>query len=484
MKLQEFVNNCKDLTCRGNIDLEISMVCSDSRCAEPGALFIAIEGYKDNGVKYLKDAVHRGAVAVVVEERFRTQVEDQKTATICYTGNARKCAIDIARIYYKYPSESFTLIGVTGTNGKTTITYLLEAILKEEGLNPGVIGTVSYRYRDVVKKANITTPDPIHTQSLFSEMREGGVSHVVMEVSSHALAMDRIKPQDFNCAVFTNLSQDHLDFHESMEEYFKAKSMLFTGLKSSATAIINSDDYYGKKLLSLTRANVRTFGIHSRSDFTGEIRSLSINGTEFTVNGSEFKIWLAGEHNVCNFLAAYAAGKVYDISDDTISAAISKVKSIPGRFERIDEGNEYHVFVDYAHTPDALDHLLDAANSLKRGRIITVFGCGGDRDRGKRPLMGHVVESKSDFAIVTSDNPRTEDPYAIIEDIRKGIKGTNHVIIPDRREAIFRAIELAQKEDIVLIAGKGHEDYQILRDRTIHFDDRKVAREAMAALGK
>jgi UDP-N-acetylmuramoyl-L-alanyl-D-glutamate--2,6-diaminopimelate ligase len=296
--------------------------------------------------------------------------------------------------------------------------------------------------------------------------------------------MDRIKPQDFNCAVFTNLSQDHLDFHESMEEYFKAKSMLFTGLKSSATAIINSDDYYGKKLLSLTRANVRTFGIHSRSDFTGEIRSLSITGTEFTVNGSEFKIWLAGEHNVCNFLAAYAAGKVYDISDDTISAAISKVKSIPGRFERIDEGNEYHVFVDYAHTPDALDHLLDAANSLKRGRIITVFGCGGDRDRGKRPLMGHVVESKSDFAIVTSDNPRTEDPYAIIEDIRKGIKGTNHVIIPDRREAIFRAIELAQKEDIVLIAGKGHEDYQILRDRTIHFDDRKVAREAMAALGK
>ena len=481
MKLRQIAERCSDLQCTEGGELEIRMVCSDSRQVKEGGLFIAIEGYRENGLKYVEDALHKGAVALVVEERFRANLKEHAGAPICYTQNARKCALNIARAFYDYPSKSFSLIGVTGTNGKTTVTYLLEAILRAHGKNPGIIGTVSYRYNNVVEKAHNTTPDPMFTQSLFSEMRKGAVSHVVMEVSSHALAMDRIRTEDFDIAVFTNLSQDHLDFHADMEDYFKAKSSLFTSLRRNAEVVINSDDGYGKKLLSLTRGKVHTFGISGTPDFLGEIDTLTLSGTKCSVNGQEFEMGLVGEHNVYNFLAAYAVSRLLSIHDDTIRAALLEIKYIPGRFERVGEGN---VFVDYAHTPDALDHLLDAANRLKIGRIITVFGCGGDRDRKKRPVMGSVVEGKSNLAIVTSDNPRTEDPIAIIEDIRKGLKGQNHLIISDRKEAIFRAIEIAEKDDIVLIAGKGHEDYQILKDRTIHFDDREIALEAMRVLGK
>jgi UDP-N-acetylmuramoyl-L-alanyl-D-glutamate--2,6-diaminopimelate ligase len=269
-----------------------------------------------------------------------------------------------------------------------------------------------------------------------------------------------------------------------MEDYFRAKSILFTGLRKQAEAVINSDDHYGKKLLTMTRGNVHTYGFSGRADYLGKIQTLDISGSRFSIHSQQFEMRLAGKHNVYNFLAAYVVSKLLGISDDSIRNALRAVQSIPGRFERVGGESDYHVFVDYAHTPDALDHLLDAANSLKKGKIITVFGCGGDRDRKKRPIMGSIVEKKSDIAIITSDNPRTEDPLAIIEEIKNGLNGVNHLIIPDRREAIFRAIELADKDDIVLIAGKGHEDYQILKERTIHFDDREVAVEAMEALGK
>ena len=484
MRLHAIAEGCTDLQLAGNADPEIRMICSDSRQAKEGALFIAIEGYKDNGMRYIEDALRRGAVAVVVEERCSAQLSKRISAQVCYTKSARKCALEIARVFFGHPSEAFSLIGVTGTNGKTTITYLLEAILREAGANPGVIGTVSYRYGDMVKKAQNTTPDPLYTQALFSEMREGGVSHVVMEVSSHALAMDRIMPQDFDFALFTNLSQDHLDFHKDMEDYFRAKSILFTGLRKEAEAVINSDDHYGKKLLTMTRGNVHTYGLSGRADYLGQIQTLDISGSQLSINSRQFAMRLAGKHNVYNLLAAYGVSKLLGISDDSIRNALRRIQRIPGRFERVGDGRDYYVFVDYAHTPDALDHLLDAANSLRKGKIITVFGCGGDRDRKKRPIMGSIVEKKSDIAIITSDNPRTEDPLAIIEEIKNGLNGKNHLIIPDRREAIFRAIELAEKDDIILIAGKGHEDYQILKDRTIHFDDREVVAEAMAASGK
>ncbi len=484
MRLSEIARRCGCDCQSGSSDPEITMVSSDSRTIRAGGLFIAISGYKDNGLLYIEDAVRRGARAVVVEEGSSVKVDKSGPVVICYTKHARKCALDAAKVFYDDPSRGFTLVGVTGTNGKTTITYLIEEILCEAGKNPGIIGTISYRYGNVVKKANNTTPDPVELQSLFYKMKNSGVSHVIVEVSSHALALDRIDPQDFDCAVFTNLSQDHLDFHETMDAYFKAKALLFTGLRDDAFAVINGDDFYGRKLTALTKGKVFTYGIKSNSDYAGSINSLSIEGTTFTINGTGYETHLVGEHNVYNILASFTLAKVMGIDDEIIGRAISNIKNVPGRFERVVSGKDYHLFVDYAHTPDALDHLLDAANTLKKGRVITVFGCGGDRDRGKRPIMGSITEKKSDIAIVTSDNPRSEDPDDIIDDIRKGLKGSNHIIVPDRKEAIYKAVEEARKNDIVLIAGKGHEDYQILKEKTIHFDDREIALQAIGELDK
>jgi UDP-N-acetylmuramoyl-L-alanyl-D-glutamate--2,6-diaminopimelate ligase len=484
MRLKKIVEQSAALRCPHAQDQEITMICTDSRKVREGALFIAIHGYKDDGVKYIRDALKHGARAVVVEDRDASEVKNLGQVPVCSTPDTREFVRDVSRIFYHHPSKSFRLIGVTGTNGKTTVTYLIEAILSQNGKIPGVIGTISYRYGDVVKKATNTTPEPVFIQSLFSEMRENKISDVVMEVSSHALVMKRICPEDFDIALFTNLSQDHLDFHRTMEDYFKAKALLFSGLQDTACAVVNQDDPYGKKIVSLTRAKVKTYGLHRSADYAGKVSSLKIEGTRFSVNGKEFQIHLVGEHNVYNVLSAYATAKVCGIDDDTIAKALAGVTCVPGRFERVGAGRDYHVFVDYAHTPDALDHLLDAANRLKTGRIVTVFGCGGDRDRKKRPIMGSIVERKSDLAIVTSDNPRTENPVTIIEDIKKGLKLQNHQVIPDRREAIHRAIQIAEKNDIILIAGKGHEDYQILKDRTIHFDDREVAAEAMKTFGK
>jgi UDP-N-acetylmuramyl-tripeptide synthetase len=302
-----------------------------------------------------------------------------------------------------------------------------------------------------------------------------------MEVSSHALAMNRVFPGDFRCAVFTNLSQDHLDFHQSMQAYFDAKALLFEGLGAGAHAVINLDDAYGKRLVERTAASVLTYGMKGGADYHGHDPELSIEGTSFSINENRITTSLVGMHNIYNILAAAAALYAMGFDASVVSRALSGVKGIPGRFERVGEEQSFHVFVDYAHTPDALAHLLQAANALKRARIITVFGCGGDRDRGKRPIMGRVVEQNSDVAIVTSDNPRSEDPVAIIDDIRAGLQSTAPVVIPDRREAIYHAIEIAREHDIVLIAGKGHEDYQILGSKTIHFDDREVARAAIRA---
>jgi UDP-N-acetylmuramoyl-L-alanyl-D-glutamate--2,6-diaminopimelate ligase len=484
MRLHEIIEQSTNLRCECAEDPEITMVCADSRKVGHGALFIAIHGYKDDGLKYIHDALKRGARAVVVEQKAVQELKNMRDVAVCSTPDTRKCALDVSRIFYRHPSKSFRLIGVTGTNGKTTVTYLIEAILRQGGKTPGVLGTISHRYDNVVKKADNTTPDPVLIQSLFSDMREAGVSDVVMEVSSHALVMKRACPEDFDIALFTNLSQDHLDFHITMEDYFKAKALLFSGLKDSAHAVVNQDDPYGKKIVSLTRAEVKTYGLSRSADYNGRISSLSIEGTRFSVNGRELQTNLVGEHNVYNVLSAYATVKVCGIDDETIGDALKKITCIPGRFERVGEGRDYHVFVDYAHTPDALDHLLDAANMLKTGRIITVFGCGGDRDKKKRPIMGSIVERKADLAIVTSDNPRTEDPGRIIEDIKTGLKLRNHEVILDRKEAIYRAVQIAKKDDIILIAGKGHEDYQILKDKTIHFDDREVAAEAMKTLRK
>ncbi|UCB46050.1 MAG: UDP-N-acetylmuramoyl-L-alanyl-D-glutamate--2,6-diaminopimelate ligase [Spirochaetota bacterium] len=484
MRLKEIIEKTGCCTYSGSLDPEIRQLCSDSREVKKGALFVAVEGYNESGQKYIKDALKNGASAIVVEEKFKNRVKVGRDVPVCYTPNARKCVLFLARVFFRFPSEGLVLIGITGTNGKTTITYLLEEILKEDGKNCGVIGTVSYRYNDVVKKANNTTPDPIAIQSLLNNMKSEGVSHLIIEVSSHALVMDRVYPPDFDVAVFTNLSQDHLDFHGTMDEYFIAKSILFRELGKDATSVVNSDDKYGRMLIPMISGKVLSYGIKCDAEIKGKCNSLTMEGTDFTINGINFKTHLIGIHNLYNILSAYSVIKVLGIEDETFHRSLTKLKVIPGRLEKVGGLRNYHTFVDYAHTPDALENLLDAIKSIKRGRVITVFGCGGDRDRRKRPLMGRVVEERSDIAIVTSDNPRTEEPDAIIEDIRKGLNKKNHIIIPDRRSAIYKAVELAGKDDVVLIAGKGHEDYQVLKDKTIHFDDREVVLEAMESLKK
>ena len=484
MKLRELLSKSDCFKCESPKNPEIVGVSTDSRKITEGELFIAIPGYRDDGRRYIEDALVRGAAAVLVDEKVFKEVRGKIDLPVCTASSPRYCALLLSRIMYGYPAQSLGLIGVTGTNGKTTVTYLLEAMLKEAGLNPGVIGTISYRWSDQVLTAHNTTPDPVEIQKLMADMKADGIDHVIMEVSSHALAMDRVFPPDFEYALFTNLSQDHLDFHKSMDDYFDTKARLFERLGEDGQAIINLDDDYGKRLIGRTTASLVTYGMEEGADYRGHDPALAIEGTSFSINGERFRTGLVGLHNIYNVLASVALMSRMGFDTDLISRALSRVKEIPGRFERAVEGRCYHVFVDYAHTPDALAHLLEAANSLKRGRIITVFGCGGDRDRGKRPKMGRVVEENSDIAIVTSDNPRTEDPLAIIDDIREGLRRDNHIIIPDRRDAIYRAIELAKKNDIVLIAGKGHEDYQILGEETIHFDDREVTAEAVRDLGK
>jgi UDP-N-acetylmuramoyl-L-alanyl-D-glutamate--2,6-diaminopimelate ligase len=479
MRLRELIERCDCIAYGGTGNPDIRGVSTDSRKVGAGHLFIAIQGYREDGRRYIDDALRRGARAVVVDAVLSGEVQTTLSVPVCSSQSPRRAALLLSRILYGYPAESLTLIGVTGTNGKTTITYLLECMLQERGWNPAVIGTVSYRWDGKELKARNTTPDPIEIQELLSRMSAEGVSHVIMEVSSHALAMERVYPPEFHRAIFTNLSQDHLDFHESMEDYFIAKARLFEGLKEDRLAVINLDDEYGTRLMHRTAASKITYGMGEGVDFRGSDPEFSILGTSFRINDRRYRTALVGIHNVYNILAAVACASSLSIEHDEIVRALEVVKRIPGRFERAVEGVDFHVFVDYAHTPDALAHLLEAAGALKTGRIITVFGCGGDRDRGKRPKMARVVEEKSDITIVTSDNPRTEDPLSIIEDIKAGLRRDDHLVIPDRREAIYRAIELAREEDIVLIAGKGHEDYQILGERTIHFDDREVALQAV-----
>ena len=483
MKLAELLDDIKDYTLRGGGNHNISMITNDSRKVEKGGLFIAVPGFKEDGTGYIGDAVKRGAVAVVLEKKHINNIELLPNVSYIFVNNARIANLLLARSFYKNPQREITLIGVTGTNGKTTVTYILESLLKAAGFESGVIGTINYRYKGELIKAENTTPDALFIYGLLRKMADSGVTHVVMEVSSHALYLNRVMPADYDYAVFTNLSQDHLDFHSNMEDYFKAKLKLFQGLRDSSHAVVNADDEYGKRIHNYTKAKVINYAIKNDAKIKGSIISLSVDGTEFIMDGERYRTNLVGEHNVYNILAAYGVARLIGVDKNVVKKVVSSLKPVPGRFDRVRNSKGYNVFVDYAHTPDALEHLLSAANRVKKARIITVFGCGGDRDRGKRPLMGRVVENMSDIAIVTSDNPRTEDPLKIIEDIKKGLRKNNHIIIPDRREAIFKAIELAGKDDIVLIAGKGHEDYQILGDRTIHFDDKEVAAEAINNIG-
>ncbi len=401
------------------------------------------------------------------------------------TGDSRAAAGRLASRFYGEPSLKLKVAGITGTNGKTTLTYLLEHIISCSGEKSGVIGTVNYRLGGEVLPSTNTTPGAVELQRLLSSMRERGASYAVMEVSSHALDQRRTEGVEFHSAVFTNLTRDHLDYHKTEEEYFRAKSLLFSGLSGRAFCVINTDDAYGRRLSGMTAAAVNGYGLRDDADFRAVDIRLSREESSFriTVKGADcgeaFRTALVGRHNVYNALAASAWALCSGIDSKTLKTALESFSYVPGRMERIDSPRGFSVYVDYAHTPDALEKVLSSLRQLSEGRIITVFGCGGERDRLKRPLMGGVVSEFSDYALLTNDNPRSEDPSSIISAIEEGMKNDNYRVIPDRREAIAAALKMAGPGDIVLVAGKGHEDYQIIGADKLHFDDREAVRECL-----
>jgi UDP-N-acetylmuramoyl-L-alanyl-D-glutamate--2,6-diaminopimelate ligase len=503
LKLIDLISSLPAKEVIGNPEVEVKGLAYHSGAVQEGFLFAAMRGLRDDGRRFIPDALSRGACAVLVDQPL-----DSQGAVQIVVPDAREALARLSSSFFGFPSSFLTVIGITGTNGKTTTAYLIESILQEDGKNVGVMGTINYRYQGRVTPAPTTTPESLDLQRNLQAMREAGVTHAVLEVSSHSLDLQRVRGCDFDVALFTNLTRDHLDYHGSMEEYFRAKQLLFTqylreSKKEERFAIINMDDPMGEELSRTACGTLFRYGVSRRGEVWPQrveegpegIRCLVV-----TPRGScELISPLVGRHNLYNLLAAVSVGEVLEIPHQTVAAGIARLQRVPGRLERVSGPDRVRVFVDFAHTPDALEKALDTLNQFRSGRMIVVFGCGGDRDRGKRPVMGKVAVERSDLAVITSDNPRTEDPVMIIEEVEKGIQGTGrkkyeisdlsngwdipgYVLIPDRKEAIRKAIHFARPGDMVLLAGKGHEDYQILGNKKIHFDDREEAAEALARI--
>ena len=460
----------------------ISSLSYDSRRIEPGALFFAIRGLKFDGHDYIAAAIKAGATAVVVEKR-REDLPG-RVAQIQVESSRRALAL-AADLFYGRPSSKLKLIGVTGTNGKTTTSYLIERIFAAAGKTTGLIGTIAYNIAGKSYAAERTTPESLDLQAILDSMVKAGVEVAVMEVSSHASELFRIDGCRFAAMVFTNLTQDHLDFHGNLEAYFQAKARLFSDPQfDGAIHVVNIDDDYGQRLCRSSKSCV-TYGFSDKAAVRGGKIAHSVDGLSLKVLSSGRTLVLSTEmkgiFNGANILAATATARAFDIEGKVISKALSHAGNVPGRFESVDIGQNFQVIVDYAHTPDGLRQVLEAARAATGGKIITVFGCGGDRDRSKRPLMGKVAAELSDRAIVTSDNPRSERAEKIIAEIVKGMSGykTKYWAITDRRQAISKAISLADKGDLVILAGKGHETGQIIADKIIPFDDRLVAKKAL-----
>jgi UDP-N-acetylmuramoyl-L-alanyl-D-glutamate--2,6-diaminopimelate ligase len=489
MKLSELLQGVPWRRAGQDGDPEIAGLCFDSRRAGKGDLFVAVKGLRQDGHAHAPQAVLAGASAVLAETPLDVH------APVAVVPSVQALVSPLSARFYNYPSRGMSVIGVTGTNGKTTITHMLEHILRRAGASPGVMGTIAYRWAGKEETAPNTTPMAGDVQRLMDAMRRDGVTHVAMEVSSHALSLGRVEDVAFSVAVFTNLTRDHLDFHKDMESYFEAKARLFELLERSPAprgAVINSDDPWADKFAARVHGKMWTYGLDRTSDVTARDLSLTAQGSAFTLlspKGSlPFRMPLVGRHNVYNALAATSAAALLDVPLETIQSALAEMPGVAGRLERVftpaSEGL-FGVFVDYAHTDDALKNVMSALRPLTQGRLITVFGCGGDRDRSKRPLMGEAAVAMSDHVIITSDNPRSEEPAKIAVDIEMGARraegGTFEVVL-DREEAINRAVRMAEPGDVVLLAGKGHETYQIFKDRTVDFDDRSVARGILRSM--
>lgn len=493
-KLSELISDLNPLVSWGNLGVEISGIAYDSRRVKPGNLFVCIRGLKTDGHFFVGDALARGAAAVLAER----DLPDPLPVPLLRVDDTRQALGLVAAQFYGYPARHLQMIGVTGTNGKTSTTYLLKAILEAAGYQVGLIGTIRNLIGDREVPTERTTPESLDLQALLAEMRSAGCTHVVMEVSSHAVELKRIAGVEFDVGVFTNLTQDHLDFHGTFEAYRAAKGKFFASLGHSTKAgprqaVINADDPAAAYFSQVATVPVLTYGLEQAAPVRAEDVDLShagrLNYRLVTPQGEvPLNLQLSGRFNAYNSLAAAAAGLAEGLSLDAIRRGLESVPGVPGRFEVVDAGQPFMVVVDFAHTPDGLENLLRAAGAVSRGRKIVVFGCGGDRDRGKRPIMGEIAGQLADYTIVTSDNPRSEDPAAICAEVAAGLARTapgpgGWRVMVDRRGAIEHAIEMAQAGDLVLIAGKGHENYQIFADHTIHFDDREVAREVLARHG-
>ena len=477
MKLKKLIAELPIEVYRGGQEVEITGLCAHSTLVAPGNLFIAKKGSIEDGAKYIEEAVSAGAVAIL------TDLPDPflKGVTQLLHPAVHTIEAQLAARYYSNPSESLYTVGVTGTNGKTTTTYLIKHLFDQLGFSCGLIGTIEYIIGSHHFEAERTTPDVITNHKLFREMIKQGCESAVMEVSSHGLAQGRCDQIDFDAAIFTNLSQDHLDYHITMEAYAKEKAKLFATLNQEKRAIINEESPWKEVMVQECKAPILTYGFSQRADIYADNIQLNFRKTEFTVNFRDEKAhfnWeMIGRYNILNCLAAIGACLAKGVSLQVLPPLVQSFVSVPGRLEKVDNFRGLNLFVDYAHTPDALEKVLTCLREIKQGKIITVFGCGGDRDRGKRPKMGRAAEEGSDFTIVTSDNPRSEDPQKICAEVAKGFSFSNFAVVVDRRQAIEKAIEMATPKDLILIAGKGHETYQSFSHQTIPFDDRKVAQE-------
>jgi UDP-N-acetylmuramoyl-L-alanyl-D-glutamate--2,6-diaminopimelate ligase len=484
MKLELLAPALKPLAVTGPLDREITGICHDSRRASEGCLFVALPGAKTNGAEHADSAVAKGAVAVVSEQPGLAT-----RATHLQVSNARIALADAAAAFYRHPSQHLKIAGITGTNGKTTTAFLIKHICDTEMLRCGLIGTVRYVVGERELPAARTTPESSEVQELLWMMKSAGCKSCAMEVSSHALVQERVRGVEFDVAAFTNLTQDHLDYHGTMDAYFEAKASLFDGLakqpKKKARAVINVDDRFGARLADRIEKAVETFtyGQTIQSQFRASDVRMDFSGTNFALDalGKSYlvRMPLIGGFNVYNSLAAIACAHAMGVPVRNAVQALAKAPPVPGRLQAIPGKKPFRVFVDYAHTDDALMNAAKTLRELDPARLIIVFGCGGNRDRAKRPKMGAAVDALADYAIITSDNPRKENPMEIIEDIKPGFRRLTPEIILDRKEAIFKAIAMAQPRDIILLAGKGHETYQEFADSTIPFDDAAIAASAI-----
>ncbi|MGH7853835.1 MAG: UDP-N-acetylmuramoyl-L-alanyl-D-glutamate--2,6-diaminopimelate ligase [Candidatus Binatia bacterium] len=506
MRIKEFLTIDHVERAEGDLEQEVRGLCYDSRKVGSGEIFFATPGEKTDGHNFIAEAVRRAAAAVVVS---RDGNWPRPAASLRVKDVRRSMGLWAAH-YYGRPSEKIRLVGVTGTNGKTTLTYLIESVLQAAAMSPGVIGTINYRYAGHEVPSHHTTPESLDLQAMLAEMLQAGVKAVAVEVSSHALAQERVRGLDFDVGVFTNLSRDHLDYHRDMDEYFLAKSKLFTDYLTASSkprkaAVIYGDDPRGRQLIEKLRSHdfdLWSYGEGQECDVHPVNVERDVRGLRGAIQAREQIIELGspliGAANLQNILGAVGVGRALGIDADVVAEGIKQLKSVPGRLEKVANDRDITILVDYAHSPDALEKVLGAVRPLTQGKVICVFGCGGDRDRGKRPLMGEIAARLSDLVVLTSDNPRTEEPSSIIDDVETGVTKTplrklgvsdfrsqiassevqrGYFVEADRRKAIAIAISAASTGDLVLIAGKGHEDYQILGADKIHFDDREVARQ-------